>query len=99
MKKLAILLLAALPAFAQKPADELTRLKSENATLRIQIATLQNALMQVQVNQNSQALAEAHSQAVKDLEALNPGMKWDDQTGKLVPNQAVAIDPKQAKGK
>jgi phage shock protein A len=96
MKTLAILLLAALPAMAQKP-DELKQLKSENATLRIQLTNLQNALIQMQVRQDQLSLSEAHSKAIKDLESLNPGMKWDEQTNKLVPNQAVAIDSKPAK--
>jgi len=108
MKTLAILLLAALPAMAQKP-DELTQLKNENATLRIQITNLQSALTQREAQEIGKNLSEAHAKAIHDLETLNPGMKWDEQQGKLVivgsdegtlPGVGVkqsAIDPKKAK--
>jgi hypothetical protein len=85
MKKIAVLVLAAIPVFAvaQKP-DDVKQLKQENALLRIQVTGLQNALMQMQAQEAGKNLSEAHQKAIADLEALNPGKKWDEQQGKLV---------------
>lgn len=84
MKKIAVLVLAALPVFAvaQKP-DDVKQLKQENAMLRIQVTGLQNALIQSQAQEAAKNISEAHKQAVADLEALT-GKKWDEQQGRLV---------------
>jgi hypothetical protein len=62
---------------AGKLIDELRQLI---ATLRIENANLKMSLLQQQAN----PIIQDKQMAIKDLEAANPGMRWDDQQGKLV---------------
>jgi hypothetical protein len=87
-KQIAVFLLgtASIACMGQvKESDRISQLQNENAVLRLQVSNLQSMMIRSQANDALKTLESDHAKAVSDLERLNPGMKWDDQQGKLVP--------------
>lgn len=101
------LLLISLPAHSQQPkmptasggagctTEEVTALKDENATLRIQIANLKFAMLQGQAT----PIVSDKQKAIQELVAAHPGMEWSDAQNKLVPTPKPAEAPNKPAAK
>lgn len=96
---LSVLLLISVPAHSQQPkmptggasctTEDLTALKDENATLRIQIANLKFAMLRGQAT----PIVSDKQKAIQELVAAHPGMEWSDAQNKLVPTPKPAEAP------
>lgn len=56
-------------------------LQDQVAEKDIQISNLQMSLLQSQAGQ----VSATKQKAIADLQSSHPGMRWDEQTGKMVP--------------
>lgn len=104
---LSVLLLISLPAHSQQSKmptqavsasctiEDLTALKDENATLRIQIANLKFAMLQGQAT----PFVSDKQKAIQELVAAHPGMEWSDAQNKLVPTPKPAEAPNKPAAK
>lgn len=107
---LSVLLLISVPAHSQQPkaivlptesggpgctTEEVTALKDENATLRIQIANLKFAMLQGQAT----PIVSDKQKAIQELVAAHPGMQWSDAQNKLVPTPKPAEAPNKPAAK
>jgi len=75
------------------PLTEVELLKLENARLLLQLEQLTQALVQVQLKQQTETNQQIISKILNDIEAVRPGFAYDPATGQFVP-KVSAIEPK-----
>jgi hypothetical protein len=68
-------------ATIQQLQDQVKALKDQIATKDIQLSNLRMSLLQTQAGQ----VSADKQKAISDLQALHPGMRWDDRSGSMVP--------------